>query len=182
MARRVLVQSPYLNQYWLDISVVAVTNINETWSQFVMVSLCLLWWASVMAIISCNPCWSSPYWFFPLSPERELHVYGRYLDPSSIMLEAYHETTGTHVQDSQMSLRLTDSNVLNARAFIRPQIVDDVMVRLLLQIIMTSWHGNAFRITDLLWGNPSVTGGFPHKGPLVSKFDVLFVASLNKLF
>ena len=27
--------------------------------------------------------------------------------------------------------------------------------------MMTSCHGNAFRITGPLWGNPSVTGGFP---------------------
>ena len=35
----------------------------------------------------------------------------------------------------------------------------------------TSFHGNVFRITDSLWGNPSVSCGPPHKGPVMRIFD-----------
>jgi len=63
---------------------------------------------------------------FSLDPQMEMHVYGKYVDPSSIMIEAYRENQGTRVQDSQMSLRLTDNHIVNARAFFRPQIIDEL--------------------------------------------------------
>ena len=44
---------------------------------------------------------------------------------------------------------------------------------------LTSWHGNAFRITAPLWGNPPMTGGFPHKGPVIRSFGASL--SLNNL-
>ena len=43
---------------------------------------------------------------------------------------------------------------------------------------MTSSHRNA--LLALCEGNPLVTGGFPHNGPVIRSFDVSFV-SLNKL-
>ena len=39
---------------------------------------------------------------------------------------------------------------------------------------MTSSNGNIFHVTGPLWGNPTVTGGFPHKGPVTRNFDVFF--------
>ena len=63
---------------------------------------------------------------FTLEPEQEFHMYGKYIDPSSMMIEAYREIQGSRVQDTQMSLRLSESNVLNARAFFRPHIIDDL--------------------------------------------------------
>ena len=33
--------------------------------------------------------------------------------------------------------------------------------------MMTSWHGKAFPLLTLCEGNPSITGGFPHKGPVM---------------
>ena len=40
---------------------------------------------------------------------------------------------------------------------------------------MPSWHGNTFRVTGALWGNPPVTGGFLHKGPVMRSFGVFAV-------
>ena len=51
----------------------------------------------------------------------------------------------------------------------------------LAMIMMTSWHGKAFRITGHLWGEPLVSGGSPHKGPVMRSFDVFFVVIFNKL-
>ena len=45
---------------------------------------------------------------------------------------------------------------------------------------MTLWHGNAFRIIGPLWArDPLVTGGSPHKGPIVRSFDIPLVLSLK---
>ena len=35
--------------------------------------------------------------------------------------------------------------------------------------MMTSPNGNILHVTGSLWGNPSVTGGFPHKEPVTCK-------------
>ena len=35
---------------------------------------------------------------------------------------------------------------------------------------MTSSNGNIFRVTGPLWGNPTVTGGFPSHGPMTRNF------------
>ena len=44
--------------------------------------------------------------------------------------------------------------------------------------IMTSWYGNAFRITSQLWGNPLVTGS---KGQVIRPFHILvLLAWLNR--
>ena len=42
-------------------------------------------------------------------------------------------------------------------------------------------HGNVFRITGPLWGEPPVTGGFPSQ-TVFRRFDVTFDANMNKLF
>ena len=47
-------------------------------------------------------------------------------------------------------------------------------------IVMTSWNGNIFRATGLLWGKPLVTGGFPSQKPVTRSFDVSFDLCLNK--
>ena len=43
------------------------------------------------------------------------------------------------------------------------------------QIMMTSWHGGAFRIAVPLWGNPPVDS--PLKGSVMQSFDISFVDS-----
>ena len=45
--------------------------------------------------------------------------------------------------------------------------------------MMESWHGNAFRIVDPLWGEPPVTGGFTSQRD--SKADFLCFVFFNKL-
>ena len=48
-------------------------------------------------------------------------------------------------------------------------------------MIMTPWHGNAFRMNSLLWGNPPVTGQLLHKEPAMPSFEVSFAVSQNKV-
>ena len=38
-------------------------------------------------------------------------------------------------------------------------------------VMMTSWHGKAFRLTVPCEENPPVTGGFPYKGSVMRNFD-----------
>ena len=46
---------------------------------------------------------------------------------------------------------------------------------------MKSLHGNAFSIFGRLWGeNHRSQLNFPHKGPVVQRFDIFFDVSLNK--
>ena len=40
---------------------------------------------------------------------------------------------------------------------------------------VTSWYGQAFLIIVPLWGYPSVSGGIPSQGSVMSAFDGLFV-------
>ena len=42
-----------------------------------------------------------------------------------------------------------------------------IMHRTKYHTMMTSWHGRAFPLLALCEGNPSITGGFPHKGPVM---------------
>ena len=37
-------------------------------------------------------------------------------------------------------------------------------------------------LLTLCGGNPSMSSGFPHKGPVIPSFDVFFAVSLNNLF
>ena len=46
--------------------------------------------------------------------------------------------------------------------------------------MMTSSNGNIFRVTSPLWGNPSVTGGFPTQRSVTRSFEVFFDLRLNK--
>ena len=49
--------------------------------------------------------------------------------------------------------------------------------------MITSWHGNAFRITSHLWRESSDHRRLSFKnGPVMRSFDVPFVVGLNKLF
>ena len=40
--------------------------------------------------------------------------------------------------------------------------------------MMTAWYGDAFLVAGLCEGNPPLTGGFPHKGPVMRDFNVFF--------
>ena len=44
-----------------------------------------------------------------------------------------------------------------------------------------SWHGHTLHITGPLWGEPPVSNGFPHKGPVMRRFDASFVVSMKQL-
>ena len=46
-------------------------------------------------------------------------------------------------------------------------------------ILMTPEHGNAFRITGPLWGEPPMAGGFPHIGQAMQSFNVIFIVILK---
>ena len=49
------------------------------------------------------------------------------------------------------------------------------------KFIMTSWHGNTYCITDLLWGNPPAPGRFPPKGSVMQSFVLFFVVGERRL-
>ena len=42
---------------------------------------------------------------------------------------------------------------------------------------MTSSYGNIFQVTNLMWGNPPVTSGFPSKRPATRSFDVSLICA-----
>ena len=46
--------------------------------------------------------------------------------------------------------------------------------------MMTSSNGNIFRVTGPLWGEPSVTSGFPSQKPVTRTFDAFFDLRMNK--
>ena len=48
------------------------------------------------------------------------------------------------------------------------------------EFMTTPWHGNVFRITGTLWGNPPVTGGFPSQRASNEELWY-FILSLNEL-
>ena len=45
--------------------------------------------------------------------------------------------------------------------------------------MMTSWYGNAVRITGPLCGNPPVTGGFPYKGSVIRCYHIFIDVRLK---
>ena len=71
---------------------------------------------------------------------------------------------------------------MNENKFLRKDISDEdtnVISKLHSSgIIVTSWHGNAFRITGPLWGNPSVTSGFPSHS---TSHKIFVIVCLNRL-
>ena len=44
--------------------------------------------------------------------------------------------------------------------------------------VLTSWLEN-IRVAGHLWGEPAVTVGFSHKGPVMRGFEVFFVVTMN---
>ena len=69
---------------------------------------------------------------------------------------------GLKERKSLTALRLTRASVLITA--LSDEKVSDMM----------SWHGDTFLITGPLWGeSTSVTGGFPHKGPVMQSFDMI---------
>ena len=48
-------------------------------------------------------------------------------------------------------------------------------------IMMRSWHGETFHITDPLWGNPPDPVNWPDKGTAMQRFDIFSAVSLNML-
>ena len=46
---------------------------------------------------------------------------------------------------------------------------------------MMSWHENTFHDTIPLWGESTITGGFPLQGPVTKSFETVFAVSLNEL-
>ncbi len=55
-------------------------------------------------------------------------MYGKYLDPSTVQIEAYRQKQGARVQDSDLSLKLSNGNILNARTYFNPEIISDIKV------------------------------------------------------
>lgn len=58
--------------------------------------------------------------------DNTLHVYAKYLDPSHLSMKIYHTARGEDVDDAELSLRLSDGRLLRARAYLRPEIIDDI--------------------------------------------------------
>ena len=48
-------------------------------------------------------------------------------------------------------------------------------------IMMRSWHGETFHITDPLWGNPPDPVNWPDKRTVMQRFDIYSAVSLNML-
>ena len=55
-----------------------------------------------------------------------------------------------------------------------------ILVVFMLCFMMTSSNGNIFCVTDLLRGDPSVTGGFPWQRPVTRSLDVFCDLRPNK--
>ena len=81
----------------------------------------------------------------------------------------------THSKSGQQSFNKTPSNIsVNTEPVHGPALIGDS------NIVMTSWNGNIFRVTGLLWVKPLVTGGFPSQRPVTQSVDVSFDLCLNK--
>ena len=55
-----------------------------------------------------------------------IHVYGKYMDRSMVQFEAYRQVNGARIQEAQLALRLNNSRLLHARAYLRPDLVQDL--------------------------------------------------------
>ena len=65
---------------------------------------------------------------------------------------------------------IMDISPIEERSYIRTTYI--------LNLNMTSENGKIFRVTDHLWGDPPVTGGFPSQRPETRIFDVYMTSGL----
>ncbi len=55
-----------------------------------------------------------------------IHVYGKYMDRSMVQFEAYRQVNGARIQEAQLAVRLNNSQLLHARAYLRPDLMQDL--------------------------------------------------------
>ena len=55
-----------------------------------------------------------------------IHLYGKYLDRSAVQFEAYRQVNGARIQEAQLAVRLNNSRLLHARAYVRPDLLEDL--------------------------------------------------------
>ena len=65
--------------------------------------------------------------YFPVYfTDKMIHVYGKYMDRSMVQFEAYRQVNGARIQEAQLALRLNNSRLLHARAYLRPDLMEDL--------------------------------------------------------
>eukprot|EP00920_Eleutheroschizon_duboscqi_P012335 GHVT01029474.1.p1 GENE.GHVT01029474.1~~GHVT01029474.1.p1 ORF type:complete len:2008 (+),score=229.68 GHVT01029474.1:1639-7662(+) len=69
--------------------------------------------------------------FKTFSPsDDKFHIYAKYMNPSTIQMEAYHTESGNKIVDGVLSVRLNNSRLLHSRAHVRPTILEDLKMLL----------------------------------------------------
>ena len=62
--------------------------------------------------------------------DNQVFVSGKYSEPATLQLEAYREEYGRKVRESEVSVSLNSNNLVRAKAYLNPDLYDDLQVSL----------------------------------------------------
>ena len=67
-------------------------------------------------------------YFVPENEANVMHVSGRYLSPTDMMLEAYRMHNGQRITESTVNIDLENGHLLKTNIYWRPSILSDLKV------------------------------------------------------
>jgi len=64
------------------------------------------------------------------NPSSEFHISAKYVNSSAVATEIYHVVNRQRVTDVMLTARLNNSHLLHSRVHWRPELIDDLKVRI----------------------------------------------------
>lgn len=66
------------------------------------------------------------------NPDNEFHINAKYVNSTAVQAEMYHVTNRARITDALVTARLNNTHLFHSRLHWRPEIMQDLQVRLLL--------------------------------------------------
>ena len=65
---------------------------------------------------------------FTENPKNMMHMYGKYIDGTSLVMEATRHQDGLQVVEGQVEMDLKDKHLLHSKVYWRPDAMEDAWV------------------------------------------------------